>query len=211
MLKTVKGVGKEGQVVFVKRGYARHHLVPKKLAVYGSLWENIDQYADWSLMDDPSRGGMVIEERFEKQPFDWIGDIQLQFVETTEEETSPKLRKAIRAAHILEELSEHHALDLVEANLTIPPEGYTSTGKYRLPLQVPFKGSVGTYDIDLEIVSEAAIELEEQERLEREQEEAAKRPSFTLADAEDAENEYVPIFIFILHNNFKFQTHQIQI
>ena len=180
MLKTVKGVGKQGQIVFVKRGYARHHLVPKKLAVYGSLWENVDQYADWSLMDDPSRGGMVIEERFEKQPFDWIADIKLRFVETTEEDTSPKLTKPVKAANILEELSEHHALDLLEANLTIPPGGYTSTGSYRLPIQVPFKGSVGTYDIDVEIVSEAAIALEEQRRLEEEAEAAAKKPSFTL-------------------------------
>ena len=158
MLKNVKGVGKEGQIVFVKRGYARHHLVPKKLAVYGSLWENIDQYADWSLMEDPTRGGMVVEERFEKQPFDWISDIKLHFVKTTDEHDSTTLLKPVTVSDILEELSETHDLDLMESNLTTPPEGYPKTGKYPLSLQVPFRGSMGTNDIDL-VVSRRLLSM----------------------------------------------------
>ncbi|HNV93179.1 MAG TPA: 50S ribosomal protein L9 [Candidatus Cloacimonas sp.] len=36
MLKTIEKVGKQGEVVNVKRGFARNYLVPKKLAIYAT-------------------------------------------------------------------------------------------------------------------------------------------------------------------------------
>jgi large subunit ribosomal protein L9 len=44
MLKTIEKVGKQGEVVNVKRGFARNYLVPKKLAIYATqaILKNLD-------------------------------------------------------------------------------------------------------------------------------------------------------------------------
>ena len=76
LLQDIPSLGVKGQVVDVKRGksimqfsgdiflnllffvfsegYARTVLFPRKLAVTGSMWENIDEFADPKLMEDPS-------------------------------------------------------------------------------------------------------------------------------------------------------------
>merc|ERR1719387_1380638 len=124
MLQSVRGVGAKGQMVSVRRGYARHFLVPKGLAVFGT-WENIDEYADPRLVEDPSLRGQAVAERG-RLPFDWVGDIQLRFVRWAREEDPAALRQPVSVWDLLQELSVHHELDLLPSNLELPSEGLAS-------------------------------------------------------------------------------------
>merc|ERR1719223_2009168 len=42
LLETLRGLGMKGQIVHVKRGYARHQLIPKGRAVLGT-WEILEE------------------------------------------------------------------------------------------------------------------------------------------------------------------------
>lgn len=155
MLQTVRGVGQRGQIVSVKRGFARHHLVPKGLAVFGT-WENIDMYADPALVDDPSLQARAREHRG-RLPFDWVDEIDLLFVRWAREDDFSVLLEPITIWDVLMELSTDHELDLLPGNLEMPEEGFSKVGEHEVAVKIAFRNpesAAGRYTIRVEIVSQ---------------------------------------------------------
>lgn len=166
MLQDVRGLGKKGQIVEVKRGFARHNLVPKGLAVFAT-WENIDMYADPHLVDDPTLKARVASERG-RLPFDWVDEIKLSYVRWTREDDSGILVAPVTVWDILETLSNEHQLDCVPGNVTIPEDGFNQVGHHEIPLRIPVRNpdaAAGKYNVSLEIISQQSL-LEEMRRLE---------------------------------------------
>ncbi|EER02553.1 hypothetical protein Pmar_PMAR005894 [Perkinsus marinus ATCC 50983] len=107
--------------------------VPQKEAVYASLWENVDMYADPSLIDKTAATIIGVGAKGESRPFDWIQHISLQFIcETrgggggsgvTSEEP---LAESLTHLDILEALSKQHELDLLPSQLDILPHAAAS-------------------------------------------------------------------------------------
>lgn len=161
MLKNTLGVGKKGQIVHVKRGYARHHLVPKGQAVFGT-WEHIDAYADPALVDDPTLKGRVAAER-KRLPFDWIGNIHLSFIRWVRADHNSLLLEPVTTWDVLQELSSQHQLDLLPANLDLPKNGITSIGVHEVPVRIQFRSpetAAGRYTFLIEVVSQQSQEDE---------------------------------------------------
>mmetsp|Transcript_139226 Transcript_139226/g.445004 ORF Transcript_139226/g.445004 Transcript_139226/m.445004 type:complete len:282 (-) Transcript_139226:49-894(-) len=161
MLEQVRGLGKKGQIVSVKRGYARHHLVPKGLAVFGT-WENIDAYADPALMEDPALKARVASERG-LLPFDWVDDIQLRFVRWTREDEPSLLMEALNIWDLLEALSASHELDLLPGNVTLPDGGLVGVGVHEVPVRIAFRSpdmAAGRYTIRVDAVSQQSLQDE---------------------------------------------------
>ena len=60
------------QIVSVKRGRARTVLVPTGVAVYGTLWENIDRFADPLKVKAAVQESADAAAAGEEHPLDWI-------------------------------------------------------------------------------------------------------------------------------------------
>jgi len=166
MLETVRGIGRKGQIVSVKRGYARHHLVPKGLALLGT-WENIDEYADPALVEDPTLKARMLSERG-RLPFDWVDEVRVQFVRRAREDQLNILLEPITVWDILQELSSNHELDLLAGNLDVPEGGVLQVGTTEVPVRIAFRDpevAAGRYTIGIEVVSEQSL-LEELKRKE---------------------------------------------
>lgn len=177
--ETIRGLGRRGQIVHVKRGYARHHLVPKGLAVLGT-WENIDEFADPALVADMTLRSKAVVERG-RLPFDWVDEISLHFVRWAREDDFGALLEPLTAWDLLEVLSQDHQLDLLPHDLDMPVTGFIQTGKYDVPIQISFKNpEMGTrrYSVFVEIVSQQSL-IEEQRREEMAQA-VAESSRFTL-------------------------------
>jgi len=166
LLTSVQGIGRKGQVVSVKRGYARHHLVPKGLALLGT-WENIDEYADPALIEDPALKGRVASERG-RLPFDWVDEIRLRFVRWAREDHLDVLLEPITVWDVLQELSDNHELDLLPSNLEVVDGGVQAVGTTEVPVRIAFRDSesaAGRYTLVVEAVSQQSL-LEELKRKE---------------------------------------------
>lgn len=161
LLRNVRGLGQKGQIVDVKRGYARHQLVPKGLAVFAT-WENIDSYADPELVEDPAVKARVAAERG-RLPFDWVDDVQLQFVRWAREDELQTLLEPVTAWDILQALSADHELDLLPANLDLPEEGLLQVGVHTVPVRISFRSpdaAAGRYTIAVELVAQQSMQDE---------------------------------------------------
>eukprot|EP00405_Crypthecodinium_cohnii_P018573 CAMPEP_0206464990 /NCGR_PEP_ID=MMETSP0324_2-20121206/27551_1 /ASSEMBLY_ACC=CAM_ASM_000836 /TAXON_ID=2866 /ORGANISM="Crypthecodinium cohnii, Strain Seligo" /LENGTH=296 /DNA_ID=CAMNT_0053937739 /DNA_START=50 /DNA_END=940 /DNA_ORIENTATION=+ len=161
LLDNVKGLGKSGQIVHVKRGYARHFLVPKGLAVFGT-WENIDAYADPELMEDPAMKARVASQTG-RLPFDWVDEIELRFVRWTREDDSAVLVDPISIWDVLEALSTDHELDLLPTNISMPEQGFTRSGHHEVPVRIAFRNpetASGRYTVKINAVSQQSLQDE---------------------------------------------------
>lgn len=169
LLETIRGMGRKGQVVSVKRGYARHHLVPKGLALLGT-WENIDEHADPALIEDPALKGRVAAERG-RLPFDWVDEIQLRFIRWAREDELDVLLEPITVWDMMQELSHTHELDLLPGNLEVAEGGVSRVGSTEVPVRMAFRdpeSASGRYTIVVEAISHQSL-LEEQRRKEMSQ------------------------------------------
>merc|ERR1712194_457427 len=161
MLRNMKGLGKQGQIVNVKRGYARHQLVPKGMAVFAT-WENIDQFADPALVEDPALKARVESERG-RLPFDWVDDIRLQFVRWAREDQNDVLLEPITVWDILRALSADHELDLLPGNLDMPEDGIVGVGYHEVPVRIAFRSpdaAAGRYMLTLQAVAQQSLQDE---------------------------------------------------
>jgi len=164
LLETLRGLGMKGQIVHVKRGYARHQLIPKGRAVLGT-WENIDEFADPDLVEDLTLKGREVAQRG-RLPFDWINSIQLTFTRWAREDQPSTLAEPITVWEILEELSAEHELDLLPANLDVPEDGFSDVGEHEISVRVAFRSpemAAGRYTIRAQLVSQQSL-IEEQRR-----------------------------------------------
>eukprot|EP00811_Abedinium_folium_P003966 NODE_13648_length_1154_cov_5.843233.p1 GENE.NODE_13648_length_1154_cov_5.843233~~NODE_13648_length_1154_cov_5.843233.p1 ORF type:complete len:308 (-),score=80.06 NODE_13648_length_1154_cov_5.843233:230-1078(-) len=169
LLQTVRGLGQKGAIVSVRRGYARHNLVPKGLAVLGT-WENIDEFADSSLIEDPTLKGRVTAE-VGRLAFDWVGEIRLEYVKLAREDQLSTLLEPITVWEVLKDLSDRHELDLLPGSIDLPEGGITEVGVHEVPVRIAFRNpetAAGTHVILLNVVSEQsnAAEVEREEMAE---------------------------------------------
>eukprot|EP00933_Yihiella_yeosuensis_P047965 TRINITY_DN43969_c0_g1_i1.p1 TRINITY_DN43969_c0_g1~~TRINITY_DN43969_c0_g1_i1.p1 ORF type:complete len:283 (+),score=67.02 TRINITY_DN43969_c0_g1_i1:51-851(+) len=188
LLKSVRGVGQKGQIVNVKRGYARHFLVPKGLGVFGT-WENIDAYADPLLVDDPTLKARVESERG-RLPFDWVDDVRLRFVRWAREDHLSILLEPISTWDILEELSANHELDLLPTNLELPAEGISQVGLHEVSCRITFRNpesAAGRYTFLVDVVSQQS--QEEEMRIEEMKKAVEKGKRYRLAQPGGAVQE----------------------
>lgn len=161
LLQPVRGLGPTGKIVNVKRGYARHFLVPKGLAVFGT-WENIDEFADPTLVDDPLTKAREVVERG-RLPFDWVDEIRMRFVRWACDDRPKVLLEPISLWDVLEELSESHELDLLPGNLTMPEGGIVDVGLHEIGAKIAFRNpeaAAAKYTMLLEAVSQQSLEEE---------------------------------------------------
>jgi len=159
LLEPVRGLGPKGKIVNVKRGYARHFLVPKGLAVFGT-WENIDEFADPALVDDPLTKAREVVERG-RLPFDWVDEIRMRFVRWARDDQPKVLLEPITQWDVLEELSVSHELDLLPGNLTMPEGGIVDVGMHEIAAKIAFRNpeaAAGKYTMFLEVVSQQSLE-----------------------------------------------------
>eukprot|EP00927_Polykrikos_kofoidii_P072719 TRINITY_DN68802_c0_g1_i1.p1 TRINITY_DN68802_c0_g1~~TRINITY_DN68802_c0_g1_i1.p1 ORF type:complete len:299 (-),score=39.96 TRINITY_DN68802_c0_g1_i1:165-1016(-) len=159
LLDTVRGLGKKGQIVNVKRGYARHHLVPKGLGLFGT-WENIDLYADPTLIDDPSLQARLASTRG-RLPFDWVDEIKVQFIRWAREDNLEYLLEPVTVWDLLEELSEKCELDLLPGNVDLPENGFDRAGIHDVPVRIPFRSAdvaSGRYTLRAEVLTRQSQE-----------------------------------------------------
>jgi ribosomal protein L9 len=159
LLETVRGLGQKGQIVTVKRGYARHFLVPKALALFGT-WENIDAYADPTLMEDPTLQARAAGDRT-RLAFDWVDEIRLRLVRWARDDNASVLRDPVTVWDLLEELSANHELDLLPSNLELPEEGtITTVGMHEVPVRIAFRNpeaAAGRYTLSVKVVSQQSL------------------------------------------------------
>lgn len=161
LLRNVKGLGQKGMIIDVKRGYARHQLVPKGLAVFAT-WENIDFYADPELVDDPAVKARVASERG-RLPFDWVDDVRLQFTRWAREDDMQTLLEPVSVWDVLQELSAYHELDLLPANLDLPEDGIVQVGVHEVPVRISFRSpdaAAGRYNISVELIAQQSLQDE---------------------------------------------------
>eukprot|EP00930_Biecheleria_cincta_P027289 TRINITY_DN19172_c0_g2_i1.p1 TRINITY_DN19172_c0_g2~~TRINITY_DN19172_c0_g2_i1.p1 ORF type:complete len:277 (-),score=58.15 TRINITY_DN19172_c0_g2_i1:109-909(-) len=180
LLESVRGIGQKGQIVSVKRGYARHFLVPKGLAAFGT-WENIDAYADPALIDDPTLKARVATERGQL-PFDWVDDIRLRFVRWAREDHLSILLEPLSAWDVLEELSARHELDLLPSNLDLPQGGIQQVGLHEVTARIPFRtpeSAAGKYTFLVDVLSQQS--QEEENRIEEMKRAVEKGKRYSLA------------------------------
>ncbi|CAE7026204.1 MKK2 [Symbiodinium natans] len=157
-----------GRWIFVgrRRGYARHVLVPKGLAAFGT-WENIDAFADPTLIADPTLKARAATERGQL-PFDWVDDVRLRFVRPAREDQTMVLLEPVSVWDILEDLSTHHELDLLPGNLDMPDGGLNRVGLHEVPVQIAFRNpetAAGNYTVLVDVVSKQS----QDEELQKEQ------------------------------------------
>lgn len=194
--ENVRGVGKKGQVVTVKRGYARHVLVPDGLGVFGT-WENIDAFADPELVEDAMLHGQVAEQRG-RLPFDWVGEIRLRIVRRARDDAETFLAEPVTRWDVLQELSQSHQLDLLPANLELPEAGLETVGLHQVPVRMAFRSpevAAGRYTFEVEVISaQSLIEEEKRKEMARNVQKSQKfelpaaRATAVLADLSDSDS-----------------------
>ena len=193
LLKDVEGVGNTGEIKFVKRGQARHWLIPQKLAVFGTIWQNIDEFADPKVI----QGAKVIHSSEGQQrllPFDWINTIVIEFVRNVSNDG--KSISKITPLEILKHLSDNEQLDLLPSELTLPDGGVSSIGEFEIQARIVFKGWIGNYKMKVIVKSMQAEQEAErqklllQEALEKKKVYALKQKSdFKLSDYQSTESD----------------------
>lgn len=181
LLRDVQGLGVKGSIVEVKRGYARNCLVPNGDAVYGTVWENIDAYADPTLAvkRDAEKGALSDKASV---PFEWLNSVRLEFVRETVV-SSNLLIEPLRLSEVLVALSQQEQIDLLPSQVSFPKEGILTVGKFTIDITLELK--VGTYKYTSRVDVKDKLELAAAERREADLREAMKisRPEFVLGNS----------------------------
>lgn len=117
LLKDIPKVGTKGQIVTVRRGWARSVLVPSGAAVYGTLWENIDRFADPKKANTGNVEAASAASQTEEHPLNWIETLHLEFIREAGEAGTTLLR-GVTVWDILDSLSTEYSLDLLPDNVS---------------------------------------------------------------------------------------------
>ncbi len=186
LIEDVSGLGRKGEIVEVKRGFARNKLVPEGLAVYGTLWENIDAFADPELST-----GKVAEKEKSKTtlivPFNWINSVRLNFVCDTASSTTGKLIKPLLVGDLLVALSSHEHIDFLPSQLTLPGDGITTVGCHEVSVRLELTNGTFTYCMKVDVKDKAELAAAERREAELREAMKLKRPDFVLGSSRFSE------------------------
>ena len=181
LIRDVDGLGPKGAIVHVKRGYARNFLVPNGDAVFGTLWENIDEFAD----PEVAKKQQVEEQTRSVQsfvPFDWLNSVKLEFLRETKP-NSPELTDPISVYEFLEAMSSQEQVDLLPSQIEFPVGGIGAVGKFTV--EATLNLTVGMYKYTIKLDVRDKVEVAAADRREAELKEAMKmkRPEFALGSS----------------------------
>lgn len=178
----VSGLGRKGEIVEVKRGFARNKLIPEGLAVYGTLWENIDAFADPELFTEK-----VSEKEKTKTtaivPFNWINSLRLNFISETVPFPAGKLINPLSISDILIALSAQEQVDFLPSQLKFPSDGITTVGCHEVPVTLELTNSTFTYCFKVEVKDKAELAAAEKREAELREAMKLKRPDFILGSS----------------------------
>ena len=186
LTKDIPGLGSKGEILNVKRGFARNVLVPEGSAVYGTLWENIDAFADplklkAKKFEDESKLNIKIA------PFDWINSVRLEFLRETEPVTGKnstgKLTESVTVGDILNALSSLEQTDLLPSQITFPKDGITSVGLHTIPVQLALGNGTYSYLLKVDVKDRAEVIAAEKREAELREAMKLKRPDFVLGSS----------------------------
>jgi len=186
LVRDIPGLGSKGEIIQVKRGFARNVLVPEGSAIYGTLWENIDTFADPRLLKEQK-----LEDRYESSvkvvPLNWINNLRLEFLrETTIDQGKGGagiLTEPVTMSDILNSLSSIHNVDFLPSHLSLPTTGIDRVGLHEIPVHLTLANSTHTYSIRVDVKDKAEVVAAERREAELREAMKLKRPDFVLGSS----------------------------
>lgn len=129
LLQDVDKVGKKGEVVDAKSGYARNYLLPNKLAI---------EATKSNLKSLETQQALAAEEKaYEKAQAQSIGEEidKIKLTLKAKQGEGGKLFGAITNKEIAELLKEEHRIDIDRRKIVLPDK-IKETGSYELPVKL---------------------------------------------------------------------------
>ena len=182
LTRDVDGLGLKGAIVEVKRGYARNVLVPRGDAVYGTLWENIDAFAD----PEVSKKQQVEKAQMSTNivaPFDWLNAVKLEFLRDTIPGSTSKLSSPVSVHEVLTSLSSSEEIDILPSQISFPDSGIDTVGRHTIPVTLQLTVGTFTYNIKVEVKNQAEVAAAERRESELREAMKMKRPEFVLGSS----------------------------
>ena len=182
LVRDVPGVGIKGAIVDVKRGFARNVLVPKGDAVYGTLWENVDAFAD----PDVAKKQQVEQARSSTQqmiPFEWLNSVRLEFIRDTVPGQSNSLTEPISQWEVLESLSLQEEIDILPSQIVFPDSGILTVGKHNILVNLQLTVGTFTYTVKVDVKDKAEVAAAVRREAELKEAMKMKRPEFVLGSS----------------------------
>jgi len=182
LTRDIEGLGPKGTIVEVKRGFARNVLVPNGDAVYGTLWENIDAFADPKVSEKQQ---VEKESVTAKQivPFDWLNGVRLEFLRDTTSDSKSKLESPISIREVLTAISIQESIDLLPSQVEFPQGGLETVGRHLIPITLNLSTGIFTYTIKIEAKDKAEVAAAERREAELREAMKMKRPEFVLGSS----------------------------
>lgn len=179
LLRDIEGLGQKGSILEVKRGFARNVLVPKGLAVYGTVWENVDAYADPKIGLKQEGEKSTLDHGSTAVPFEWLNSVRIEFVRESVSSTN-MLVEPVNIFEILSALSTQEQIDFLPAQVSLPPEGILTLGKHVVEVQLDLKVGNFRYKIKVDIKDKAELAAAERREADLREAMKVKRPEFIL-------------------------------
>ena len=180
LLRDVDNLGPKGAIVTVKRGYARNILVPSGIAVYGTLWENIDAFADADVVKKQQVAHEAASTVKERAPFDWLNSVRIEFQRETRDN---RLEDPVTLEEILEQISDQESVDFLPSQiLNFPSSGITTVGRHDLHVVLNLTIGNFTYIAKVEVKDKAEVLAAERRETELKEAMKIKRPTFALGE-----------------------------
>jgi len=179
MLRDVPGVGVKGEIVDVKRGFARNVLVPKGDAVYGTVWQNIDEFADPELVNKKkvAQAGSAIHRA---SPFEWLNSVKLEFLREVEAPGSSNLSEPVTVAELLMAMSEQEQVDLLPSQISVYDDVIRTVGKHSIEVSLSLLPGNFKYRFVVDVKDKAEVAAAERREAELKEAMKMKRPEFVL-------------------------------
>lgn len=190
LIKDTPGLGNKGEIRHVKRGFARNVLIPEGAAVYGTVWENIDSFADPLKLTENLREGEATAKS-STAPFHWINAVRLEFLRDTavnqQRGGSSELTEVVTVSDILNSLSSLENVDLLPSHLTLPEEGITTVGCHCVTVELNLVTGTHRYSISVDVKDRAEVAAAERREAELREAMKLKRPDFVLGTSRFSE------------------------
>ena len=179
LLRDIENLGVKGAIVDVKRGYARNHLIPRGDAVYGTTWENIDEYADPEVV---TRSKVELSKQMSKLvlPFEWLNDVRLEILRSVKTPGSSHLAEPVDVWEILNLITLQENVDLLPSQLELEKGAIQTVGRHNVKVKLQLTTGYHEYNLTVEIKDKAEVAAAERREAELKEAMKMKRPEFVL-------------------------------